>query len=101
MVTFFRVFCRAEPLHDGTALRSQLVRKYAIAPKAAGFGIYLILWSGLNKLPRATDGGKIPTCPAELQEHLEAQLDPEERTRICVRVIDVSWPVKPTQVIIN
>ena len=54
MATFFRVFCRAEPLNDGTALRSQLIGKYAIAPKAAGFGISLILWFGLNKLSRAT-----------------------------------------------
>lgn len=84
-----------------TGLRSQLIGKYAIAPKAAGHGIYLVLWFGrkgipavTKGMPAVTDGGKTPTSPADLQRRLEAQLNPEERRRIFVRVLDVSWPAK-------
>jgi hypothetical protein len=75
-----------------TALRRQLIGQYTISPKASNYGIYLILWFGKNDLPRATDGGKRPTSPENLQARLEAQLDPEEQKRIFVRVLDVSWP---------
>ncbi len=75
-----------------SALRSQLMGMYAIAPKAKGHGIYLVLWFGLNDQPPARDGGKKPTSPMELQSRLEALLDPEERQRVFVRVLDVSWP---------
>ena len=75
-----------------TALRSQLMGQYTSSPKASGYGIYLVLWFGNNDLPPAKDGGKKPTSPGNLQARLEAQLDPEERRRIFVRVLDVRWP---------
>ncbi|MEW5960230.1 MAG: hypothetical protein AB1801_21100, partial [Chloroflexota bacterium] len=75
-----------------TALRSQLIRQYSISPKAADHGIYLVLWFGNNDLPAVKDGGKKPTSPETLQARLEAQLDPEERRRLYIRVLDVSWP---------
>lgn len=75
-----------------TALRAQLIARYANAPRAAGHGIYLVLWFGLNGLPGATDGGKRPRSPEELRARLEAQLDPSERRQVFVRVLDVSWP---------
>lgn len=75
-----------------TALRSQLMAQYAILPKASGFGIYLVLWFGQGDLPPAKDGGKKPVSAQELQARLEAQLDPEERRCVFVRVLDVSWP---------
>lgn len=75
-----------------TALRSQLINQYTIAPKAYGYGIYLVLWFGGQGMPRVTDGGKKINSPQELQTRLEAQLDPEERQRIFIRVLDVSWP---------
>lgn len=77
-----------------TALRAQLIEQYTISPKASGYGIYLVLWFGTNDLPAVKDGGKKPTSPEELQARLEAQLDPEERRRIFVRVLNVSWPGK-------
>lgn len=77
-----------------TALRTQLIGQYTISPKASGHGIYLVLWFGNNDLPAVRDGGKKPVSPGHLQARLEAQLDPEERRRIFVRVLDVSWPVK-------
>ena len=78
-----------------TALRSQLIAQYAIAPKAAGRGIYLVLWFGGEFQKAARDGGKKPRSAEELQGRLDAQLDPTERKRIFVRVLDVSWPKDP------
>lgn len=71
-----------------TALRKQLIEQYA----HDGYGIYLVLWFGGTGMPAATDGKKKPRSARELQERLEAQLDPIERQRIFVRVFDVSWP---------
>lgn len=75
-----------------TALRSQLIGQYTDSPKTAGHGIYLVLWFGNNDLPAVRDGGKKPTSLETLQARLEAQLDPEERRRLYIRVLDVSWP---------
>ena len=75
-----------------TAMREQLIKKYAIAPEASGYGIYLVLWFGKGYLPRSRDGKKKPVSAEELQSRLEVLLDPEERSRIFVRVLDVSWP---------
>ncbi len=75
-----------------SALREQLLQQYAIAPRAFGYGIYLVLWFGGEGMPGAKDGGKKPRSPEELRTRLEAQLDPLERQRIFVRVLDVSWP---------
>lgn len=77
-----------------TALRKQLIGQYAIASKAAGHGIYLVLWFGGERQARPRDGGKRLRSAAELQTRLEAQLDQEERKRIFIRVLDVSWPNK-------
>ena len=75
-----------------TALRSQLISQYTSSPKTSGYGVYLVLWFGKSDLPPARDGGKKPISPEDLQTRLEAQLDPEERKRVFVRVLDVSWP---------
>lgn len=75
------------------ALQNQLINQYAIAPRADGHGIYLVLWFGGEGMPRPTDGGKKPRSPEELKTRLEAQLSPIERQRIFVRVLDVNWLV--------
>lgn len=75
-----------------TGLRKQLIGQYADAPKSSGYGIYLVLWFGGKGMPRTIDGRKKPTSADELRTRLEAQLSPEERRRIHVRVLDVSWP---------
>ncbi len=75
-----------------TALRSQLIAQYSIAPRADGHGIYLVLWFDGKDMPRTTDGGKKPCSPEELKIRLEAQLNPIEQQRIFIRVLDVSWP---------
>ena len=74
------------------ALREQLIGQYTIAPHAFGYGIYLVLWFGGGGMPGTKDGGKKPRSQEELRSRLEAQLDPLERQRILVRVLDVSWP---------
>lgn len=78
-----------------TGLRKQLIEQYAIAPKAAGHGIYVVLWFGGDR-QKATrlDGGKRPRSAAELQSRLEALLNPVERRSIYIRVLDVSLPPK-------
>ncbi len=75
-----------------SALRSQLINQYAIAPRAAGYGIYWVLWFGEGSIPGAVDGGKMPRTPQELKSRLEAQLDVVEQRQIFIRVLDVSWP---------
>lgn len=75
-----------------TALHRQLIAQYSIEPKTEGYGIYLVLWFGGENQPAAIDGGKKPRLPKELQDRLESLLDPEERKRIFVRVLDVGWP---------
>jgi len=76
-----------------TAMREQLMKKYAMAPEASGYGIYLVFWFGnKNDLPPPRDGKEKPVSPEELQTRLEALLNREERCRISVRVLDVSWP---------
>lgn len=75
-----------------SSLRAQLIDQYTRALKAQGHGIYLVLWFGRGGLPRAPDGGKAPRDPLELQQRLEAQLTPDEKQRVFVRVIDVAWP---------
>lgn len=73
-------------------LRKQLIGQYADAPKSSGYGIYLVLWFGGKGMPQTVDGGKKPTSADELRARLEGQLSSEERQRIHVRVLDVSWP---------
>ncbi|MDD3484142.1 NACHT domain-containing NTPase [Azovibrio restrictus] len=75
-----------------TALRQQLIDQYTRSPKTANHGIYLVLWFNSKDTYKANDGGSKPTTPSELKTRLEAQLTSEERKRVHVRVLDVSWP---------
>lgn len=77
-----------------SALRQQLIEQYSTAPKADGHGIYLVLWFAQNKTYRTDDGSPKPESPDKLRAKLEQQLTPEERQRIHVRVLDISWPEK-------
>lgn len=77
-----------------SALRRQLIDQYSIAPKADGHGIYLVLWFAQKLTYRTDDGAPPPKSPDELRAKLETQLTLEERQRVHVRVLDVSWPEK-------
>ena len=72
-----------------SALRDQLMARYASDPATGGHGVYLVFWFGDGKIPSPSRGRR-PTGPAELRQRLEEQLTESERRRIAVRVIDVS-----------
>jgi hypothetical protein len=73
-----------------TALRTQLVERYAKFPNAAGHGIYVVFWFDGKRLP-PSPSGIAPTSPAELERQLRATLAPED-SRIDIIVIDCSMP---------
>ncbi|MBD9413784.1 hypothetical protein IB234_04330 [Pseudomonas sp. PDM16] len=76
-----------------TALRNQMIAQYVHAPKSMGHGVYLVLWFGDNKRLKSPPSRKPkPATPDELKTMLEAQLTEEERQRVFVRVLNVSWP---------
>lgn len=76
-----------------TAIKTQLIDQYTREPKSDGFGIYFVLWFGNpSKIAKTIDGGRKPQSPQELRTRLEAQLTPEQLSRIFIRVLDVSWP---------
>ncbi len=70
------------------------IEQYAIAPKAKGYCIYLVLWFGAGDMGAVEDGGKKPKTPDELQQRLELILPSEKKGLIVIQVLDVSWPVK-------
>ena len=76
-----------------TALRNQLIAKYTRDPGCDGYGIYLVFWFGPDRdLCKRPPTGPAPETPDVLREQLlaVANLSPEERRKISVRVIDVS-----------
>lgn len=77
------------------SLRKQLIGQYTRGPETGGYGIYLVLWFGGKGMPTSPTGRK-PRDPAELTTQLVELLEPEERHRVAVRVIDCSWPSTPS-----
>ncbi len=76
------------------SLRLQLIEQYVRGPDTGGYGIYLVLWFGGKGLSTSPTGRK-PRDPAELTTQLVELLEPEERHRVAVRVIDCAWPSPP------
>lgn len=74
-----------------SAMRNQLIAQYVHAPKSAGHGIYLVFWFGEAHRLRSSPNREKPVTPDELKRKLEAQLGDEERGKVFVRVLDVSW----------
>ncbi len=77
-----------------TALRNQLINKYSIEPNANGHGIYVVLWFGKHNrepIPNTRDSSPKPQTPAQIEKHLLSLLNPEEKQRILVRVINLEW----------
>jgi hypothetical protein len=73
-----------------TAWREQLDKLYVIDPAAQGVGIYLVLWFGMK--PLATPEGVLPVIASDLQRLLVERIPPEERGRLQVVVLDLSFP---------
>lgn len=72
-----------------TAIRNQLIAKYARDPKADGYGIYVVLWLG-KELCKITKSGMQPENPDQLRQCLLETLSAEKKNKIKVCVIDVS-----------
>jgi hypothetical protein len=75
-----------------SAPRDQLRDLYAVDPDACGAGIYLVLWFG-ERIVRSPEGYR-PATPGELRQALTDSLDPADRQRLRVFVMDLSLPVK-------
>lgn len=77
-----------------SAIRTQLIAKYARDPGADGFGIYLVFWFGNTEHCRPTPGeGAPPKSADELATRLQQTLSEEERRKISICVIDIAAPV--------
>lgn len=75
-------------------LHTQLIKRYSIEKNSHGYGIYVVLWFGEHnrgKMPVTPDGADKPENPKEIQHYLYDRMNPEEKSRIAIRVIDVSW----------
>lgn len=73
-----------------TAWRTQLQALYAIDPSAAGRGLYLVFWFGVD--PRPSPEGRRPQSAADLETLLKARLRESDRPQLAVTVMDLSWP---------
>lgn len=74
-----------------SALRDQLVGKYAVDPASDGYGIYVVFWFGSDKQRRRSDGVR-PNAPETLEMLLRESLAQVEARKIRICVIDVSPP---------
>ena len=76
-----------------TAVRTQLVAKYARDPGAAGHGIYLVLWFGDTEKCRPTKcEGWIPETAEDVRLRIQKSLDDREGQLISVCAVDVATP---------
>lgn len=76
-----------------SAIRAQLIARYARDPGADGHGVYLVFWFGDAEGCRPTPrSGPRPSSPGELRRTLLGTLTAAERRKISVCVIDVSNP---------
>ena len=80
--------------HLWTGLREQLIKQYSIEKNANEHGIYVVLWFGKHNrepIPKTLDGSPTPQTPKQIEDYLLSQLNPEEKQRILVRVINLEW----------
>lgn len=74
-----------------SAVRTQLMEKYARDSDANGYGIYLVFWFGNTEYCRPTPGpGKPVKTASELEDRLADGLSEEEKRKISILVIDVA-----------
>jgi hypothetical protein len=75
-----------------TAWADQLQR-YANSPEAAGVGLYLVLWFGLDpRLEVSRRTGTKPASASQLQARLQARVAASNSQGIRVFVLDLSLP---------
>ncbi|MHB8456023.1 MAG: hypothetical protein ACYDDO_15355 [Acidiferrobacterales bacterium] len=73
------------------SLRTQLIDQYTRDPRTNGYGIYLVFWFG-GKGMRPPSTGSKPQNALQLAERLRMLLEPEDRHRISICVIDCALP---------
>jgi len=73
-----------------TAWRTQLQALYTIDPSAAGRGLYLVFWFGVDSRP--SPEGRRPHSAADLETLINARLRESDRPQLAVTVMDLSWP---------
>ena len=93
-----------------TAWSEQLNQLYTIDPAAGGNGLYLVLWFNVRPQvsasgttakgaahlrPRASPEGHRPTSAQELQRMIEERIPTQDRSRLVVKVMDLSLPSQP------
>lgn len=78
------------------APRTQLIGQYTTDPATSGYGIYVVLWFGADRVQRPPDGNR-PSTPDELAQRLTQDLTEDERRKISVIVIDVTKPRPPAR----
>ena len=74
-----------------SAMRNQLIERYAADPATGGYGIYVVFWFGAD-LTQLPPSGRRPATPEDLAGRLLEALSAEERRKLAVCVIDVSPP---------
>ena len=74
-----------------SAVRNQLLPRYANDPATEGLGICLVLWFGPEQTS-SVSGARKPATPEEMRDQLLASLTSEERRRAAVIVMDVTPP---------
>ena len=74
-----------------TSIRDQLVRKYTRDPGCDGYGVYVVLWFGLDGV-KSSPSGMRPRSAGELKNALEQSLSESERLKLSIVVIDVAVP---------
>ena len=74
-----------------TAIQDQLVRKYTRGPGCDGYGVYVVLWFGLDGVVPSPSGIR-PRSAKELKNALEQSLSTSERLKLSIVVVDVAVP---------
>ena len=74
-----------------SAIRSQLIAKYARDPGADGHGIYVVFWFGPDRC-QPPESGRKPATANKLETQLRAVVPEEHAHAISVCVIDVARP---------
>ncbi len=72
-----------------TAVSKQLVPKYTRDPAAHGYGVYVVLWFGVQEKVPMPSRGTCPRSACELRGMLRDGLGDEERMKISIVVLDV------------
>lgn len=72
-----------------TSIRDQLVGKYTRDPGCDGYGVYVVLWFGADRV-RSPPSGMRPRSGRDLKNALLRSLTEGERLRLSIVVIDVA-----------